>query len=174
MADESGVASFQFISYKIDRVKLNVAQNVTVLAINTIPDLSDMDFRIGIRNSSKFLSNNTVCYIGGINVDITIRDSKQDEILNGSFGIAGLFSSNNMDEQSEENMVRINIPAILLPYLRSSITTILSQAGFGTIVLPLINIYEIAKNNPIRIQDLSPPEHKINISQAKDLPNGTD
>jgi preprotein translocase subunit SecB len=50
-------------------------------------------------------------------------------------------------------MVRINIPAILLPYLRAAITTIISQAGFGTIVFPLINIYEIAASHPVNILD---------------------
>jgi preprotein translocase subunit SecB len=58
-----------------------------------------------------------------------------------------------MDKKLEENMVHVNIPAILLPYLRSAITTILSQAGFGTIVLPLINVHEVTRRKPVEILD---------------------
>jgi preprotein translocase subunit SecB len=73
-----------------------------------------------------------------------------------------------MDPQREKNMVQINIPAILLPYLRSAITTILSQAGFGTIVLPLINIYEIAKQQTTEILDYTKPGPAL----EKEIPDG--
>jgi preprotein translocase subunit SecB len=151
MAGGSGVASFQFISFKIDNVNLDVTKNITVLAVNTILQPNETEFTIGIRSPCKYLIDNAVHYVGGINVDVTISGSDKERILKGSFGISGLFCPRGLDSQGEENMARINIPAILLPYLRSAITTILSQAGFGTIVLPLINIYEIAKNQPVDI-----------------------
>jgi hypothetical protein len=42
-----------------------------------------------------------------------------------------------------------------MPYLRASMTNILSGAGFGTILFPLINIYELAKNQGLPILDRS-------------------
>jgi hypothetical protein len=35
---------------------------------------------------------------------------------------------------------------ILMPCLRASMTSVLSGAGFGTVLFPLINIYELAKD----------------------------
>jgi preprotein translocase subunit SecB len=89
-----------------------------------------------------------------LNIIVKIHDAGKRQILNGEFGIAGVFSAESgMDKHLEENMVRFNIPAILMPYIRSAITSILAQAGFGTIVLPLINVYEIAKNMSIQVID---------------------
>jgi preprotein translocase subunit SecB len=161
MADGSGVASFQFISYKIDNVNLNVTKNVGILATNALLQPNETEFTISIRNPCKYLINDAVHYVGGIKVDITIRDRNKEQILKGTFGISGLFRPQCLDGQGEENMVRINIPVILLPYLRSSITTIFSQAGFGTIILPLINIYEIVKNQSVDILDYTKPAGPI-------------
>jgi preprotein translocase subunit SecB len=153
MADNSSIASFQFITYKIDTVAFEAAKNTGTLLMNSISGSNQMNFEIGVRQAGKYLFNSTVHYIGGLNTKIQILDSSKTQILNGNFGISGLFRPINMDEETEKNMVRYNIPAILMPYLRSAITTIVSQAGFGTVVLPLINFYEIAKNNPVEILD---------------------
>jgi preprotein translocase subunit SecB len=161
MPDGSGVASFQFVSYKIDNVNLKVAKKVNVLAVNTISQLNEMEFTIGIRRPCKYLLENNIVYVGGINVKVTIYDDKKEKILEGDFGISGLFRpQSGLDKQGEENMVKINMPAILLPYLRSAITTILSQAGFGTIILPLINIHEIVKSKSVEILDYTQPVTK--------------
>jgi preprotein translocase subunit SecB len=69
------------------------------------------------------------CYFCAI-PKIHILDSSKTQILNGQFGISGLLRPINMDEDAEKNMVRYNIPSILITYLRSIITTIVSQAGF--------------------------------------------
>jgi preprotein translocase subunit SecB len=153
MADRSSLASLQFISYKIDSLNLQMVNNVKVLASNSLSRPYEIDFNMGIRNPSKYLINDVIHYVGGLNIDLKILDSQKMQIVQGTFGIAGFFRLKNIEEQEENNMVQINIPAILLPYLRSAITTILSQAGFGTIVLPLINIHEVAKQHPVKISD---------------------
>ena len=112
-----------------------------------------------IRYPCKYLLNNSFYYVGGLNIHLDIfhnkepQSNKNEIIAQGDFGISGLFQPVNLDPEQEEGMVQVNIPAILLPYLRAAITTILSQAGLGTIVFPLINIYEIASKNPSRIID---------------------
>ena len=45
----------------------------------------------------------------------------------------------------EKNIITLQFPSILLPYLRSTLTSILANAGFGSVVLPLINLVEVAK-----------------------------
>jgi preprotein translocase subunit SecB len=155
MADSGGIASFQFITYKIDTINFQVAKNTGTLLMNSLAVPSQMDFEIGFRQAGKYLLNNTIHYIGGLNTKIKILNSNKTQILDGNFGISGLFLPINMDKEAEEKMVRYNIPAILMPYLRSAITTVVSQAGFGTVVLPLINIYEIATKNPVEIIDFT-------------------
>jgi preprotein translocase subunit SecB len=155
MPDNSGIASFQFISYKIDTVNVQAAKNISTLSISSLLPPNQMNFEIGFRKTGKYLLNNAIHYVGGLNIKIQILDSNKARILSGDFGISGLFRflSDITDKSTEKNMVHINIPAILLPYLRSAITTILSQAGFGTIVLPLINIHEMARHKPVEIID---------------------
>jgi preprotein translocase subunit SecB len=168
MAD-SGIASFRFINYKIDTVNFQTAKNMGTLLINSLSGQNQMNFEIGFRQTGKYLLDNAVHYIGGLNTKIQILDSSKTQILNGEFGISGLFRPVNMDEDAEKNMVRYNIPAILMPYLRSAITTIVSQAGFGTVVLPLLNIYEIAQKKPVEILDYT----GFSASGPQDAPDTT-
>jgi preprotein translocase subunit SecB len=155
MADNGGIASFQFITYKIDTINFQIAKNTGTLLMNSLTVPSQLDFEVGFRQVGKYLLNNTIHHIGGLNTKIKILNSSKTQILDGDFGISGLFRPINMDNELEERIVRYNIPAILMPYLRSAITTIVSQAGFGTVVLPLINVYEIAKKNQIEILDFT-------------------
>jgi preprotein translocase subunit SecB len=160
MADRSSLASLQFISYKIDSINLKMVNDVEVLASNSLSRPYEINFNMGIRNPAKYLIKDIIHYVGGLEINLNILGNQKMQILQGTFGIAGLFRLKNIEQQEENNMVQINIPAILLPYLRSAITTILSQAGFGTIVLPLINIHEVAKQHPVEIFDFtknSPP-----------------
>jgi len=165
MADGSSIASFQFISYKVDNINLNVINNLGVLASNSILQPYEINFNMGIRNPSKYLLNEVIHYVGGLKIDLEITDCKKMKIIEGTFAISGLFRlTNYMTPQEENNMVQINIPAILLPYLRSTVTTVLSQAGFGSVILPLINIHEIAQKHPVEINDFTinePPKATI-------------
>jgi preprotein translocase subunit SecB len=158
MADNGGIASFQFVSYKVDTVNVQVTKNINTLLIYSLLPSNRINFEIAFRKAGKYFLNDAVHYVGGLNIKIEIYDINNKQILSGDFGISGLFRlTGETNRNFEENMVHVNIPAILLPYLRSAITTILSQAGFGTIVLPLINIYEMTKQNPVEILDYTTP-----------------
>jgi len=156
--DKSSVeSSFQFVSYKIDLIDVKMIQNINVL-LKKDPILeNNVNLSLGFRNASKFLNEGRTIYIGGLNVKIEIFDKKlTDPILTGVFGIAGVFTTlNEMPAETEESLVKINIPALLFPYLRATITTTLSNAGFGTVLLPLINVYEAAKEANISILENS-------------------
>ncbi|MFI3257973.1 MAG: hypothetical protein R3Y36_06725 [Spirochaetales bacterium] len=43
---------------------------------------------------------------------------------------------------------------ILLPYLRATLTSVLSSSGFSVILMPLININKVAKELNVEIEDL--------------------
>ncbi|MDQ7031324.1 MAG: protein-export chaperone SecB [Desulfonauticus sp.] len=51
-----------------------------------------------------------------------------------------------LEKEVEEKLVKYQIPALLFPYLRGTITSFLSNAGFASVILPLINIYALAKD----------------------------
>jgi preprotein translocase subunit SecB len=154
MAGNSGIASFRFLTYKIDTINVMIPKKVSILAASSLVVPSQINFEIGFRNAGKYSISDAIVYVGGLNTKIQISDTKA-QILYGEFGISGLFRPINMDDEAEKEMVRYNIPAILMPYLRSAITTIITQAGFGTVVLPLLNVYEMAKEKPIEILDFT-------------------
>lgn len=64
-----------------------------------------------------------------------------------------------LDPELEKNLVRIQIPAILFPFVRSAISSLTINAGFPGVILPLINVQEIAKEagDKIQIQEAETP-----------------
>jgi preprotein translocase subunit SecB len=155
MSSGGVTAQFSFISYKIDYISMNMNPVIEYLIKNDPIVLKDTDFSIKLRNTEKFNVDGSIKYVGGLNTRITIRDKEdKKEILTGEFGISGIFAPDGeVDLSLEENFSRVNLPAILLPYLRALMTNILSQAGFGTVLFPLINVYELAKTQNLPLID---------------------
>jgi preprotein translocase subunit SecB len=62
-------------------------------------------------------------------------------------GIVGMFisSGGRFSEEIELNLVRIQAPALLMPYVRGAASSILALSGFGAVPFPLINIHELAR-----------------------------
>jgi preprotein translocase subunit SecB len=58
----------------------------------------------------------------------------------------------------EEKLVRLQIPALLFPYLRPGVTSLLANAGFPGVMFPLINVQALAADagNKIRVQEANP------------------
>ena len=157
MAEGSVTAGFEFISYKIDSISMKMGNNIGYL-MNVDPIKTDcISLSIKLRNTEKFIIDEKTTYIGGLMTLIRITDGFDGPVmLEGQFGISGLFASKNtVDEQTEEAFAKINLPALLMPHLRATMTNILSNAGFGTVLFPLINTYELAKTQNISIIDRS-------------------
>jgi len=158
MADGSIAAPFDFLSYKIDKIEMNMEKKVGYL-INNAPVFSeDINLSIKLRNTEKYVFEDGAShYIGGLSTLIELIDKETKSVmLKGEFGISGVFIAKEpVEKNAEENFARINLPAILMPYLRASMTNTLSSAGFGTILFPLVNIYELAKNKNLPIIDHS-------------------
>ncbi|MCL2833128.1 MAG: protein-export chaperone SecB [Treponema sp.] len=158
MAESGITAEFEFVSFKIDSISMKMGNEISSL-INTNPIKQDcIKLAIKLRNTEKFIINDKVTLIGGLMTIIKItNDVNGSIILDGQFGISGIFvSKNTVDKSDEEKFAKFNLPALLMPYLRATMTNILSNAGFGTILFPLVNIYEAAKS-----QNLSLIDHSI-------------
>jgi preprotein translocase subunit SecB len=155
MSSGSVAAQFKFISYKIDHIAMKMNPVVKYLLKNDPIVLNDTNFSIKLRNTEKFSIDGSIKYVGGLNTKITIIDEEdKQEILNGEFGISGIFvPDGDVGPSLEENFFKANLPAILLPYLRALMTNILSQSGFGTVLFPLINVYELAKKQNLSLID---------------------
>ncbi len=158
MDDNGGIKSnFQFISYKIDRIEFKGNQNIKFLLKSGGDQRETFDMAINIRQPAYVKSKKY--YIGGIDAKISqdINPEKKregiiEELDDNTYfilkmGIAGVFSveEGRFDQKLEENLVKLQIPSLLFPYLRVGITSVLSSAGLGVPIMPLINVHNIAK-----------------------------
>lgn len=171
--DESGVESaFQFLSYKIDTFHLEVTKDTRSLAHNAILDPSQVQMSLSIRSPIHIAADNT--YVGGMDIQFSLFYSadraESNKLAEGKAGISGYFkvAGNALSKDAEENLVRLQIPALLLPYLRPAVTSLLLNAGFPGVVFPLINVHALAANagNKIAIVEAAPGPPMVDPSQA--------
>jgi preprotein translocase subunit SecB len=148
-------AQFQFASYKIDLIRMKMNNELQNLVNNNSLGQESMSLSMNIRNTEKFLINGKIYYVGGLTTKIHVQGSSNtDSMLDGEFGISGIFFPvGQISQKAEDTFTKINMPALLMPYLRVAITNILSCAGFGTVLLPLVNIYELAQRQNPRLID---------------------
>ncbi|MBI9094310.1 MAG: protein-export chaperone SecB [Sphaerochaeta sp.] len=154
-----GKASLQMLSYKVDKVRLDVVPKVNILIHSTdIIDSEQFKYSISVREPRKIKEEGSTIYIGGVNVtvDLVNKDDSKENIAHGEFGITGLFLKHGTDLTTvqEEAIVKYNIPSILLSYLRSVITSLFANAGLGLVIFPLINMKEVVEDQKIRIIDI--------------------
>lgn len=172
MAVGSITSAFSFKGYKVDKFSLEAKPNLYLLGcMDTVPS-SEWKMNISIRKPSYFVK--AKAYVGGLDIALVMtvekeRENDSDEITSGNenndnnvllkvhAGIAGLFSVENgkFPKETEDKLVKIQIPALLLPYLRGAVTSLLANAGFGSVLLPLFNIHalaeEVMKNIDVQI-----------------------
>jgi len=154
MAESSVVAEFDFVSYKIDSISFKMGNEVSYLLNTTSIKSECINLSIKLRNTEKFIIDEKTTYIGGLITQVIILNEAGSTMVEGQFGISGLFTTNDsVDKQAEETFAKINLPALLMPYLRATMTNVLSNAGFGTMLFPLLNIYELAKAQNLPIID---------------------
>jgi preprotein translocase subunit SecB len=164
MAEGSITAEFDFVSYKIDSISMRMESDISYL-MNTGPIKPEcIKLSIKLRNTEKFIIDGKVTYVGGLMTQIRItNEANGSMMLEGQFGISGMFTSKNtVDDQTEEKFAKVNLPALLMPYLRATMTNILSNTGFGTMLFPLVNVYELAKTQNLSITDHS---EKLSLPQ---------
>lgn len=151
--DNSSIKSgFQFLNYKIDSIKFNTKTNSAALGLNTVKP-ENIKLGLFIRDANKYIEDKKTFYMGGIEAKVEISDNGND-LAAGIFGIEGLFAivDDCFNAEQEEMLVKKQIPSILFSYLRSAITNIFASAGFGSIVFPLINIYNAVEKQEKRAE----------------------
>lgn len=153
MGESSVISDFQFKSFKVDKFVFSSKTKVDLLAKREGFRPEEWDFKFRFRNPMYFQKLHA--YVGGLEILVTVPDPDQapeetkdpveSALVSLDTGIAGVFTvKERLDENLEEGLVKIQIPALLLPYLRGTITSFLANSGYGTTIFPLINIHAIA------------------------------
>lgn len=156
MDDKNSVtADFQFLSYKIDTIKFSVENSLGILQSKETISADQFQLGIKIRTPNTFVyPNGESEYVGGLDIRVGLlsKENETHEIASGEFGIAGMFKKVGiLDKEIEEHMVKETIPSILLGYLRSTISSTFANAGFGSVIIPLININKLVKQSNLTI-----------------------
>lgn len=150
-------SAFKFESYKVDIVRLDIQRIMGLIELTGNIDPSLWNMSLTLREPLYFKKQNK--YLGGLDTLLTVMstepetekktDDKNVPLIKVVVGIAGLFSAveGSFPKETEDNLVKIQIPVILLPYVRATISSLLANAGFGSVMLPLININELAKKS---------------------------
>jgi preprotein translocase subunit SecB len=156
-------SAFQFLSYKIDSFHLDVTKDVRSLAFSGVIGPNQIQLSLGLRNPLHISTDNS--YVGGLDVRFSLFFSNEfsdsNRLATGKAGVSGLFkvAAEKLAEEAEKNLVRLQIPALLFPFLRSAVSALLINAGFPGVVIPLINVHELASQagDKIQIQEAALP-----------------
>jgi len=144
-------SAFAFLGYKIDKIAFETAPNLLALEFSNSVPFDQIDLEISIRKPILFEPQNV--YVSGIDMRTTVFQSSskkpEEELVKGLFGIAGSFrlENNSLPLDKVDLLVKVQFPSILLPYLRAAITSVFAHAGFGSILIPLVNIHQLAADS---------------------------
>ena len=75
--------------------------------------------------------------------------TKKDE-YDINISLSGYFtfqSDSSLDEKNKKDIIENNTVSILMPYLRSEITLLTTQPDMEPVVLPVINVRKLMKND---------------------------
>lgn len=143
---------FRFESYKIDAFSVEVVDDLEFLkSMRNLPS-DNWEFRIGLRQPRFF--GKSKLYVGGLELDLRLTEDdesssegKDQALVSIHAGISGVFrcKEGELPPDIEGKLVKNHIPALLFPYLRSAITSFLANGGYGSLVLPLVNINTLAE-----------------------------
>lgn len=156
------VSSFQFLSYKIDKMSLEIADNTNVL-MKKFDSRDDWSFSVRIRPPLYFVSEKI--YIGGLDICVHAGEKESPDVFLHA-GIAGVFKvvGGDIPADREEKVAKNQIPALLSPYLRAGITGVLALSGFSSVVLPLFNFNKLAED---QLKDVEIKRIQDSIDESK-------
>jgi hypothetical protein len=149
MGRSSMKSEFQFLSYKIDSLNLSILHDIGVLQFGGNYERLEWNQLISIRKPVFFPKEKI--YVCAVDTEMKLISNLDSTKVNSEWlalkiGIAGLFvTQNRLEDGLEKQFVTISAPAILYPFVRAAAANILSSSGFGSVVMPLINMYKIGK-----------------------------
>ena len=157
---ESGVAALEFLNYKITGLNYFVKPMVA-LVLGNFTNI-DWQFMHDFQPTLHSESNNI--YISQFDFRVAcfeIGDFKplpdEEPYIALSGEITGMFRFDNDSELSDDqknNLIRFQAPAILSPYLRGALSSILALSGWPGAVFPLLNIYKMAQQEQLPVIEL--------------------
>ena len=163
------ISSLKFLSYKIDKMSLEIADNTSILMKNYNSE-DEWSFSVGIRHPLYIVSERI--YIGGLDICLFAGEKESPDVslhaaIAGAFKVVG----DGIPADKEEKIAKNQIPALLSPYLRAGITGVLALSGFGSVVPPLLNFNKLAEEQLkdveiVRIVQESVDESKTEGSSA--------
>ena len=133
---------FKFSGCKVKSLKVDIDPSVS--KDTKYDDLEvKMDSSFVYDNEKEF----TVSY------DVTINDT--GKLIDIYISIMANFITRDVitEEFKKSNFLKVNIPAIVFPYIRSYITTITVNSGINPIVLPLINFAKPSEKKEVKPEE---------------------
>lgn len=157
-------SGFSFKSYSITRFNVSTTEDnwKDYLDYLNSTNPKTAEWLINLSILQPRYSSSRKVYICGIQCDVAmnigLEETETTQLLSLNSEIKGVFESDGQFKpEVEEMLVKVQMPAILMPYLRGCITTFLATAGYGPIIFPLINVNREAardlKDIPVEIID---------------------
>lgn len=153
------ISGLEFMSYRVVDMEIKTLPTIAMLFAEIS---SESEWGIGIGFSDITFVPSDGLYVVPLAVTmrlLQIGDSERlpddESYISANATISGVFRFTEectLDDGLREKMIRQQAPAIIMPYLRATISTMLISAGFGGVTMPLINMYEMAgRNKPVNI-----------------------
>lgn len=150
MESSSINTSYTFRGFKVDRISLEMPPNMETLELGNYTNY-DWEMNVSVRHLSFFVKHKV--YVAGVDCNLNLypkngEKKAENALLKLSIGCAGSFgvTQNRFDPRVEERIVKLQFTALLFTQLRAAIGSLLAGAGYGSVLLPLINIQAMFEN----------------------------
>lgn len=104
----------------------------------------DWDINLKVRHITFFTK--VKVYVAGLDCELnlfkkTAEGRSATPVVTLHIGCAGSFSSENrLPKEVEENIVKLQFTALMFTQLRGAVSAILANSGYGSVLLPLVNV----------------------------------
>lgn len=153
------ISGFQFLNYKVDSFNVKNKNRVSNI-LTTLKADDKWNSSISIRKPTLY-KKDLLC-LGGVRLllvlpDETIDETTENPLISLDCNIVGLFKVIDPKEyeskkEEYENLMKYQIPALLSPFLRSTITSYFANAGYGSFIFPLINFHQLAYEQKVELE----------------------
>lgn len=101
-------------------------------------DLNNLNLSFNFGHNSEYLQDSNQIIT---TVVIELKKNNENDKLPFHFKVSmvGNFLINNVDDQHLELLKSVNCPAIILPFVRETIATLITRAGYPPLYIPVIN-----------------------------------
>jgi len=148
-------SAFRFMSYKVDSLELKIRNSLGMLQKVYFDEKWGIEFGLRI---PQYWTNAKV-YIAGLECKMTYPPLEGDpdggnavEISGGAMGMFEV-EEGRFAPEVEKDIVTKHLPTLVMPYLRSTLTSVLANSGIGIHVFPLVNLHEVAAET-LKNQDI--------------------